>query len=93
MRWVIAILVFTLAVMQIELWLGDDRLQAVARHEQNIAEQTAINQALVEENRQLEAEIGDLLAGGEAAEERARSELGLVYPDESFFQVSEPGLR
>lgn len=89
MRWVIAFLVFSLAAMQLELWLGDDRLAAVRRHEQNVAEQSAINQALIQENADLAAEIRGLREGGEATEERARSELGLVYPDESFFQINE----
>jgi hypothetical protein len=38
----------------------------------------------------LSAEVQDLKNGNEAIEERARSELGLVKPDETFYQVVEP---
>lgn len=89
MRWVIAFFTFTLVAMQLELWFGDDRLEAVRRLEQNVAEQSAINRALAEENTDLEAEVLDLRRTGEAIEERARSELGLIYPDESFYQIAE----
>jgi cell division protein FtsB len=89
MRWLIAVLTVTFAVMQLELWYGDDRLAAVRRLEQNVVEQSAVNRALVEENADLEAEILDLRRFGEATEERARSELGLIFPNETFFQIAE----
>jgi cell division protein FtsB len=81
--------VFALVVMQLELWFGDDRLEAVRRLERSVAEQSAINQALAEENADLKAEVLDLRRTGAAVEERARSELGLIYPDESFYQISK----
>jgi len=93
MRWVIALFVFALVVMQLELWFGDDRLEAVRRLELSVAEQSAINQALAEENADLKAEVLDLRRTGAAVEERARSELGLIYPDESFYQISKPDPR
>jgi cell division protein FtsB len=37
----------------------------------------------------LAAEITNLRLGKEAAEERARAELGLTRPEESYFQVAE----
>ena len=90
MRWVIAFFVFTLVAMQVDLWLGDDRLEAVRRYEENVARQSAINEALAQEIADMQAEIIDLRNGGDAAEERARSELGLVFPDESYFQIERP---
>jgi cell division protein FtsB len=64
-------------------------MAAVQRLNQSVVEQSAVNQALVGENTDLEAEILDLRRLGEAAEERARSELGLTYPNETFFQIAE----
>ena len=40
--------------------------------------------------RDLSAEVEDLKHGDEAVEERARSELGLLKPGETFYQVVEP---
>jgi cell division protein FtsB len=87
MRWVIALFAFVLAGLQIELWFGDDRLPRLRELEHSVAAQSAINQALGERNADLKAEISSLNLGNEAAEERARSQLGLVLPDESFYQV------
>lgn len=42
-----------------------------------------------ERNQSLYAEVLDLRKGQEAIEERARNELGMVKPDETFFQVIE----
>ena len=88
MRWVILFLALTLAALQLELWLGDDRLPGLKRLRQEVAEQSEWNQALAERNADLTAEIRNLRQGDEAAEERARSELGLVLPTEDFFQFA-----
>ena len=89
MRWTIALFAFALIVMQLELWFGDDRLPALRAYEQAVTEQTAVNQALVERNADLKAEIVNLRERSEAAEERARSELGLIKPNETFYQIAE----
>jgi cell division protein FtsB len=41
----------------------------------------------VERNKQLVAEVADLKAGLAAIEERARSELGMIGRNETFYQV------
>lgn len=87
MRWVIALFAFVLAAMQIELWFGDDRLPRLRELERDVAAQSDLNQQLAERNADLKAEIASLNLGNEAAEERARSQLGLVLPEESFYLV------
>ena len=52
--------------------------------------QYQINQQTQARNALLDTEVRDLKQGYEAIEERARSELGMVKPDEIFFQVVEP---
>ena len=89
MRWVIALLALVLVTLQLDLWFGENRIPRLHGLRQQLAEQTAVNQALLERNEDLIAEIRNLREGSEAAEERARSELGLVLPDESFFQLAE----
>ncbi len=51
------------------------------------AAQMAANAAQAERNRQLAAEVNDLKVGMTAIEERARSELGMVGANETFYQV------
>ncbi len=89
MRWVITLFAFALAALQLELWFDDGARPGLLTNQQLVAEQTAINQALIERNADLKAEILNLMEGSEAAEERARFTLGLIRPDETFYQISE----
>jgi cell division protein FtsB len=89
MRWIVAFFALALVAMQLELWFGDDRRPALAELRIAVAEQSAANEALAERNADLAAEIRNLRQGSEAAEERARSDLGLLQPDETFYQIAE----
>jgi cell division protein FtsB len=44
----------------------------------------------VARNSRLAAEVQDLKSGTAAIEERARSDLGMIGPNETFYQVVEP---
>ena len=48
---------------------------------------------LEERNKELDAEVSDLKKGIDAIEERARSELGMVGKDETFYQIIEPNKK
>jgi cell division protein FtsB len=61
--------------------LGD--LQARVERERD-----EVNQ-LTERNAQLQAEVDDLRTGLAAVEDRARSELGMIKPGETFIRVIE----
>lgn len=87
MRWTIAVFALLLIAMQVDLWLSDDRRPGLKALEVQVAEQSAVNREFVQENADLRAEIINLRDSDEAAEERARSELGLVRPEETFFQI------
>ncbi len=50
------------------------------------------NQRLVARNQQLAAEVRNLKQGFEALEERARSELGLIRGNETYYQVVPPDI-
>lgn len=89
MRLTIGLFALALAALQLELWLADDRRPGLAELEAALAEQSAINQRLIERNADLKAEINNLREGSEAIEERARSELGLIMPSETFYQIAE----
>lgn len=89
MRWTIAFFAIALIALQLELWLGDDRRPGLRQLEAAVESQTTLNQSLVDRNVDLEAEIINLRQAGAAVEERARSELGLVLPGETYFQIYE----
>lgn len=89
MRWLIAILVVILVVLQVRLWSGDGSMHDVRRLRQDVRQQLLTNQELKERNQALAGEVKDLKQGLDAIEERARTELGMVKQGETFFQVIE----
>ena len=78
-----------IAVLQFQLWIGDDSVRSLNLLEGQVAEQKSINMSLEDRNKKLEIEIVDLKTGVEAIEERARSELGMIEQGETFFLIVE----
>jgi cell division protein FtsB len=91
LRWVALVLIIVLIALQVRLWTGQGGLRDVWRLQQRVAQQKDENAQLKKRNETLSAEVEDLKHGEEAIEERARSELGLLKPGETFYQVVEPG--
>lgn len=91
LRYVALILLIVLIALEIKLWAGQGGMAEVWRLEKAVAEQKAQNEQLKARNDALAAEVENLKTGDEAVEERARSELGLIKPGETFYQVVEPG--
>lgn len=89
MRWLLVLLIGLLMFLQIKLWFGDGSLNEVYRLKKTIAEQKKTNDELLERNQALEGEVKDLKQGLDAIEERARSELGMVKENETFYQIVE----
>jgi cell division protein FtsB len=77
--------------IQYPLWFGKGGWFRVWEVEKQVEQQKAKNRVLASRNAGLDAEVRDLKAGGDAVEERARVELGMVKPDEVFYQVVEKG--
>ena len=90
LRYVALLLLILLLALEVKLWTGDWSMREVWRLRQRVAEQKQENQKLKQRNEALSAEVQDLKNGNEAIEERARSELGLVKPGETFYHVVEP---
>ena len=90
LRWAALILLILLVALQVQLWTGHGGLRDLWRLQQSVADQKKANDALKKRNETLSAEVEDLKHGKEAIEERARSELGLLKPGETFIQVVEP---
>jgi cell division protein FtsB len=81
-----AILVGLIVLIQYPLWLGKGGWLTVWRLENRLEGEKAKNARLEMRNAGLAAEVRDLKQGTEAIEERARQELGMLRPDEVFFQ-------
>ncbi len=74
-------------MLQVRLWLSDDGYRKTLNLRTAVADQRAQNQSLRERNAALDAEVINLKQGLEAAEERARTDLGMIGPKETFYQV------
>ncbi len=89
MKAVLTVLLILLLGLQYALWLGEGSLPGLWQLQREVASQRQQNEALAERNRLLAAEVQALKQGGQAVEERARSELGMIKPGEVFYQVIE----
>lgn len=90
MAGLLVVLVAILAFLQDRLWIGEGGRGSVAALEQRVAQQVRENAGLQQRNDALAAEVEDLKSGEAAVEERARSELGMIKPGETFYRVVEP---
>ncbi len=83
------VLVALIALLQLKYWVGPGGVRDVEALRARAAAQEAENARLAERNEALAAEVEDLRAGKAALEERARAELGLIKPGETFYRVIE----
>lgn len=88
--WAIALLLLALAGLQYKLWWGEGGLGEVEALEERVTAQRQENARLQQRNDALSAEVEDLKSGEAAIEDRARSELGMIRPGETFYRVVEP---
>jgi cell division protein FtsB len=77
-------------LLQYRIWLSEDGVRGLNRLQTAVAAQRMENGQLGERNRQLAAEVRDLKNGMQALEERARSDLGMIAGNETFYQVVSP---
>jgi len=88
MRWLTAVLLLLLGLLQYRLWFAEGSLAEQKRLEAAIGELESVNKQLRERNRKLEADVLELKSGYEGIEARARSELGMIREGEVFYQVT-----
>jgi cell division protein FtsB len=89
-RFVTLALVALLGLVHAELWFGKGGVSRVMDLQSRLSDQKTANDSARARNEQLAAEVRDLKEGLEMVEEKARSELGMVKPDEILVQVSTP---
>ena len=90
LRWAALVLLILLIALQLKLWTGEGGMREVRSLDEHVAMQKAENEKLKARNDALSADVQDLKEGRDAIESRARSELGLIKPGETFYQVVEP---
>ena len=86
-RWLIILLALAGLGLQAELWFSDDGYRKTLKLRNAVAEQRDINESLQARNAALDAEVINLKQGHDAAEERARTDLGMIGREETFYQV------
>ncbi|MBX2826052.1 MAG: cell division protein FtsB [Gammaproteobacteria bacterium] len=86
MKILVTVLLLILVALQYRIWFGDGSVQELWRLREQAKASAAEVQRLQNRNETLEAEVADLKKGLDAIEERARSELGMISNDETFYQ-------
>jgi cell division protein FtsB len=86
-RWLLVLLGIAGLGLQAELWFSDDGYRKTMGLREAVAEQRALNDSLRDRNSSLDAEVINLKQGRDAAEERARADLGMIGKQETFYQV------
>jgi cell division protein FtsB len=90
MKYLAAVFGIVVLLLQYRLWMSADGVRELTRLETAVAMQRSDNERLTDRNAQLAAEVRDLKKGSTALEERARSDLGMIASNETFYQVVPP---
>lgn len=80
------VLLALLAALQTQLWSGRGSIPRVQEMQRQLAEQKAANTNASKAIARLTSEVSDLKEGLDMVEEKARSELGMVKPNEIYVQ-------
>ena len=86
MKKLIFLLLILLLVLQWRWWFGDGGIHEVRRYQREVERLAGVLEQQTDINRALAAEVRDLKEGLGEIEARARSELGMIREDETFYQ-------
>ena len=87
MKWLTALLLVMLGLLQYRLWFGKHSIPDYLALKKEVEQQRLHNDNLIQRNNLLKANISDLKIGLDAIEERARNELGLIKENETFYRI------
>jgi cell division protein FtsB len=87
LRWVALVLLLLLIGLQFKLWSNHGGMSEVETLRTAVKKQSDENDKLALRNQALAADVSDLKHGEQAVAARARAELGLIKPGETFYQV------
>jgi cell division protein FtsB len=88
-RTIPAFLLALLVILHAQLWLGRGSVSHVNQLEAKLQTLNTKNQAAAQANEKLVSEVRDLKEGLEMIETIARSELGMIKPNEILVQYSK----
>ncbi len=89
MRLLNTFLILMLLGLQYRLWVGEGSIAHNVELGKKVEQQQQVNQTLEERNALLAAEVVNLQQGTDSIEEYARSKLGMIKPNETFYLVVE----
>lgn len=84
---VIVILIGVFAFLQYRLWFESGGIQDMVKLKESLALQLSENDHLKKRNEALLMQVERLQSSQDAVESRARSELGMIKKDETFYQI------
>ena len=87
MRLLNSFLIVMFLSLQYRLWVGDGSIGHVLALHEKIEVQQALNEDLKNRNALLVAEVIGLQQSHDSIEEYARTQLGMIKPDETFYLV------
>lgn len=82
------VLLALLAAVHAQLWFGRGSIPSVQEMQRQLAAQKTANAVANQAIARLASEVNDLKAGLDMVEEKARSELGMVKPNEIYVQYT-----
>lgn len=86
MKLILAVLMVALLALQYKLWLGDGGVVQAHRLSARCRVLEQENAKLQIRNNSLEADVMGLKSSGQALEEQARLELGMIKKGEDYYQ-------
>tara|TARA_B100000686_G_scaffold95094_1_gene101616 strand:+ start:3379 stop:3696 length:318 start_codon:yes stop_codon:yes gene_type:complete len=87
LRTLIFCLIGLVLVLQYALWFGKSNVVDLIHLRRSVSELEKENLSLRERNNRLHADVNEIKNRVEAIEARAREQLGLIMPGETYYQV------
>lgn len=87
LNFLIGLIIAALLMLQYRLWFQADGMREMLVMKKNLRAQVKLNEQLKLQNETLLFQIKRLQSSQDAAESRARNELGMIKKGETFYQV------
>ncbi len=90
MKWINSFFIVLILLLQYRLWVGEGSISQLFAIREKITLQSEKNGQAIARNKKISAEVLGLQQGDKAVEAYARSELGLIKANETFFILLDP---